>query len=120
MVDCQFDNSEPYFTTTPVIVVEVLSNSTRKMDKTLKLMSYINIPSLQEYIMIEQDFVDIAILRRSEGWFTKHYFLGDAISFESIGLTLSVEEIYHRVDNNDMKVFLQGKNETGLAAPINT
>lgn len=111
MVDCNFDNSEPYFTKTPVIIVEVLSKSTRRKDTTIKFMSYINIPSLQEYVMVEQDIVDVQIFRRSEGWLAKHYFLGDEITFESIGLTLSVEEIYHRVQNDDMVEFLNNTAE---------
>jgi Uma2 family endonuclease len=111
MVDCLFDNSTPYFTQTPIIIVEVLSKSTRKKDTTLKLLSYINIPGLKEYVLIEQNFVDIEVLRRSEGWLPKHYFLGDEITFESIGLTLSVEDIYHRVQNDDMAEFLTNKAE---------
>ncbi len=111
MVDCKFDNAEPYFTSTPVIIVEVLSKSTRKTDETLKMMSYINIPSLKEYVMIEQDIVDITVLRRSENWLAKHYFLGDEITFESIGLTLPVEDIYHRVQNEDMVEFLNARTE---------
>ncbi len=67
LVDCSFDESQPYYTESPVIIVEVLSKSTRRMDETTKLMSYINIPSLQEYVLIEQDFVDIEVVRRSEG-----------------------------------------------------
>jgi Uma2 family endonuclease len=109
MVDCRFDNSEPYFTQTPIIIVEVLSRSTRKKDTTLKLLSYINISSLQEYVMIEQDFVDVQVFRRSEGWLARHYFLGDEVTFESIGLTLPVEDIYHRVQNDDMVEFLANK-----------
>lgn len=108
IVDCNFDDSEPYYAQTPIIIVEVLSKSTRKTDETIKLMSYINIPSLQEYVLIQQDFVDVQVIRRSEGWLPKHYFLGDEISFESIGLTLSVEDIYHRVQNDDMLEFLNG------------
>lgn len=111
MVDCRFDNSEPYFTETPIIIVEVLSKSTRKKDTTLKFMSYINIPSLKEYVLIEQDFVDVQVFRRSEGWLAKHYFLGDEITFESIGLTLPVEDIYHRVQNDDMVEFLANKTQ---------
>jgi len=109
MVDCLFDNSEPYFTETPIIIVEVLSKSTRKKDTTLKLLSYINIPSVQEYVLIEQDFVDVQVFRRSEGWIPSHYFLGDEVTFESIGLTLPVEDIYHRVQNDDMLEFLANK-----------
>ncbi|MFI3190672.1 hypothetical protein BCS42_15015 [Crenothrix sp. D3] len=111
MVDCHFDNSEPYFTQTPIIIVEVLSKSTRKKDTTLKLLSYINIPSLKEYVLIEQDFVDIQVFRRSEGWIPSHYFLGDEVTFESIGLTLFVEDIYHRVQNDDMVEFLANKTQ---------
>jgi Uma2 family endonuclease len=106
IVDGNFANSTPYFTKTPLIIVELLSRSTRKKDKTLKLLSYINITSLQEYVLIEQDFVDIQVIRRSEGWLQKHYFLGDEVTFESIGLTLSVEEIYRRVQIEDMADFL--------------
>jgi Uma2 family endonuclease len=111
MVDCHFDNSEPYFTKTPIIIVEVLSKSTRKTDETIKLLSYINIPSLKEYVLIQQDFVDIQVIRRNEGWIPKHYFLGDNITFESIDLTLSVEDIYHRVQNEDMQEFINNKAE---------
>lgn len=111
MVDCHFDNSEPYFTQTPIIIVEVLSKSTRKKDTTLKFMSYLNIPSLKEYVLIEQDFVDVQVFRRSEGWLARHYFLGDEITFESIGLTLPVEDIYHRVQNDDMVEFLANKTQ---------
>ena len=113
IVDCHFDNSEPYFTQTPIIIVEVLSKSTRRMDETIKLMSYITIPSLQEYVLIQQDFVDIQVLRRSEGWLPKHYFLGDEITFEAIDLTLSVEDIYLRVQNDDVAEFLNNKAEAG-------
>jgi len=74
-------------------------------------LSYINIPSLQEYVLIQQDFVDIQVIRRNEGWLPKHYFLGDDITFESIALTLPVEDIYHRVKNEDMLDFLQEKSE---------
>jgi Uma2 family endonuclease len=111
LVDCHFDESKPYYTESPVIIVEVLSKSTRRMDETTKLMSYINIPSLQEYVLIEQDFVDIEVVRRSEGWQPRHYFLGDQVHFEAINLTLSVEEIYSRVKNEDMLEFLVQKND---------
>ncbi len=106
MVDCQFDESEPYYTETPVLIVEVLSRSTRKKDETLKFMAYINLPSLQEYVLIEQDIADVTVLRRREGWMPKHYFLGDDITFESIALTLPVEDIYRRVQNQDVAAFL--------------
>ncbi len=111
IVDCNFDESQPYYTESPVIIVEVLSKSTRRTDETTKRTAYINIPSLQEYVLIEQDFVDIEVVRKSEGWQSSHYFLGDEVTFESIDLTLLVEEIYLRVHNEDMIEFLSQKED---------
>ncbi|BCG64383.1 MAG: hypothetical protein methR_P2156 [Methyloprofundus sp.] len=111
MVVCEEDNENAYYKTKPVILVEVLSRSTRKVDEKYKLLEYINIPTLKEYVLIEQDFVDIEVFRKQDNWFPQHYFLGDEVIFESIGLTLTVEEIYHRVNNEDMLEFLQAKNE---------
>lgn len=110
IVDCHFDESEPYFTDTPVIIVEVLSKTTRRRDRTTKLSNYLTIPSLQEYVMIEQDFVDVEVLKRKDDWFSKHYYLGDEVVFESIDLTTSVEVIYERVHNEDMLEFLAAKD----------
>ena len=110
-VDCHFNESEPYFTDTPMIIVEVLSKSTRRKDRTIKLSNYITIPSLQEYVMIEQDCVDVEVLSRKESWFPKHYYLGDDVSVESIDLKLSVEAIYQRVHNEDMLEYLAAKSQ---------
>ncbi|EWH08186.1 hypothetical protein DS2_18628 [Catenovulum agarivorans DS-2] len=109
LVDCKFDNATPYYSETPVIIVEVLSRSTRKLDETKKLVEYLNIPTLQEYVLIEQDFADVTVYRKSDDWRCKHYFLGDDITFESINFTVSVEEIYDRVDNLDVIEYLQQK-----------
>lgn len=106
MVVCEQDDENQFYKTKPVILVEVISRSTRKIDERDKLIEYLNIPSLQEYVLIEQDFVDVTVLSRAENWLVKHYFLGDLITFTSIGLTLPVAEIYHRVQNEDMLEFL--------------
>ena len=72
----------------------MLSNSTRRIDETEKRLAYMQIETLEEYVLIAQDFVQIEVIRKSEGWKSAKYFLGDEVIFTSIGLTLSVEEIY--------------------------
>ena len=94
------------YTESPIIIVEVLSKSTRRTDQTIKRTAYLQIPTLLEYVLIEQDIVDIEVVRKSEGWQSKHYFLGDSVHFDALGITLSVEEIYDRVDNEDMREWL--------------
>ncbi|MGH8476508.1 MAG: Uma2 family endonuclease [Methylococcales bacterium] len=109
LVDCGRMSGADLFSTNPVSIVEVLSRSTRKTDTAVKLLRYINLPSLQEYVLIEPDFVSVQVLRRHKHWLSEYYFLDDTVTFESIGLTLSVEEIYDRVDNADMNDFRREK-----------
>ena len=63
----------------------------------------------QEYVLIEQDIVEVEVFRRSKGWVSEHFFMGDEVCFESIGFTLTVEEIYARVDNEDVRAFFEEK-----------
>jgi Uma2 family endonuclease len=107
MVVCDEQRQHDYYTDAPVIVVEVLSKASRRVDETTKRIAYQSIPSLQEYVLIEQDFVDVEVCRKSEGWVSNHYFLGDSVCFDAIGLTLTVEEIYARVDNDEVRSYLQ-------------
>jgi Uma2 family endonuclease len=106
-VDCHVDESSSHYSTTPVIIVEVLSKSTHQTDRTTKRLSYMNIPTLLEYVLIEQDFVEVQVMRKSDDWKSTYYVLGDSVHFESIDLTLSIEAIYQRVHNDNMIAFLQ-------------
>jgi Uma2 family endonuclease len=113
LVDCGKMSGDDIFANSPVIIVEVLSPSTRKTDTTTKLIRYLNLPSLQEYVLIEQDFVSVQVLRRSQPWQPDYFYLGDTVTFASIGLTLKVEDIYDRVDNKDMAEFRQQQALSG-------
>jgi len=107
VVSCNNDDGNTHFSESPRIIVEVLSNSTRKFDKNLKRQIYQSIPSLEEYVLIEQDRVEIEVCRKSQNWQPIYYFIDDDITFESIGLTLPVLEIYERVDNQEMQNFFK-------------
>lgn len=105
VVSCNQDG-ESDFTESPRLIVEVLSDSTRKFDKDLKRKIYQTIPTLEEYVLIEQDHVEIEISRKSADWHSSYYFLDDDVTFESIGLTLPVLELYSRVENKELQAFL--------------
>ncbi len=110
IVDCQQLKGDVYVSEAPLIIVEVLSKSTRKLDQTLKRLAYQSLPSLQEYVLIEQDFVDIEVCRRNNHWQPEHLYLGDQVYLAAIELYLTVENIYAKVDNEDMRLFLQAAN----------
>ena len=95
MVDCSEDaDSKSLFKESPALIVEVLSDSTKVTDKTIKFATYQRIPSLQEYVLIEQDCMSVEVFRRSENWHGQVYLKGEEIHFQSVDLTLPIEEIY--------------------------
>lgn len=95
VIDCSPDSE--YFAEKPVIIVEVLSKATRKLDLTDKLADYKKIDSLQAYVLVEQYDKEIRLYRRSNDWQLESYFAGDTIVFETFNFTLSVDDIYARV-----------------------
>ena len=109
VVTCEKENDDPYFINSPRLIVEVLSKSTRKFDKDLKRKIYQTIPTLEEYVLIEQDHVEIEVCRKSGNWQPNYYFIDDEITFESLDLTLPVLDIYKRVDNEEMREFLNAE-----------
>jgi Uma2 family endonuclease len=117
MVVCEDKTDNPYYTESPILLVEVLSKSTRRTDETIKRVAYQALPSVMEYVLIEQDFVDVEVCRRSSGWVSNHYFLGDEVWFESLNLNLAVAEIYRWVDNEEMVAFLASQ-QVSDAEPI--
>ena len=110
MVVCQEDNQSEYYKTAPVIIVEVLSKSTRRFDQTDKRLRCQRIPSLEEYVLIEQDKGEIQVFSKKDQWQSFYYYLGDDITFSSLGITVPVEDIYYQVNNEDVLDFLREKS----------
>jgi Uma2 family endonuclease len=75
VVDCGKMSGSDMFSENPALIVEVLSKSTRKTDMAVKLLRYINLPSLQGYVLIEPDFVSVQMLRRNRHWLPEYYLL---------------------------------------------
>jgi Uma2 family endonuclease len=118
MVDCSQVDAD-YYIEQPSIIVEVLSKSTRQHDKTVKRLAYFQIASLKEYVLIEQDFVEIEFWSRDENnyWQQSVYYLGDDMTFQSIELTVSVEDIYRQVKNADMLAWWE-REKTETDQPV--
>jgi hypothetical protein len=55
------------------------------------------IPSCEEVAIVAQSVPQIDLFRRREAWRGASYFIEDDITFESIGLTVPVRQIYRRV-----------------------
>ncbi len=84
----------------PGLIVEVLSKSTQNYDRTDKFRYYRSIPALQEYVLIDQYAIGIEHYTRAEGasWLFRSYeSAAEKITFASVNVEMSVEEIYENV-----------------------
>jgi Uma2 family endonuclease len=99
MVACQRVGVEQYFLRYPTLVVEVLSPSTEMIDRREKMINYAQIPTLEEYVLVAQDAMEITLHRRSERWAPHVLTSAEALAeFRSIRLTLSLEQIYAGIE----------------------
>lgn len=103
------DKVNNYYKTQPSVIVEVLSPSTRRFDKTHKRQMYQSLETLQQYVLVDQECAEIEVFNRQSGWQADYFYPGDTIHFQSIDVAVTVEDIYYQVDNDDMLTFLQAK-----------
>ena len=84
----------------PKLIVEVLSPGTADKDRGDKFRDYQSIPTLQEYLLIDSEKISAECYRRGEGrmWLYYPYTAGDAINLESLGITVSIEQLYIGID----------------------
>ena len=62
---------------------------------------------MQEYVLIEQERVEIEVFHRSAGWQPSYYYWGDTVELESVGLSLTVPTIYEQVRNGEVEELLR-------------
>lgn len=81
----------------PKVIIEVLSPTTRKYDRGKKFELYKDIPTFQEYILVDSQKAAIDIYRKTEKntWKLQEYAPKDhSIEIRSLGLSISFKEIY--------------------------
>lgn len=100
LVSCEENPENQYFRNDPILIAEILSKSTQRVDTLEKVFAYQQIPSLQEYVVVDQYRMEVRVHRRQEngGWIT-YYFTerSDIVEFTSIDLQIPLPEIYRRV-----------------------
>ncbi|MBD2489485.1 Uma2 family endonuclease [Aulosira sp. FACHB-615] len=83
----------------PKIIVEVLSPGTEAKDRGEKFAFYRNMPSLQEYILVESEKISVEFYRCGEGrmWLYSPYTIGEDIIIESVDFSCGIDSIYEGV-----------------------
>ena len=85
----------------PLVIFEVLSDSTEAYDRGKKFESYQLIESLTDYLLVSQRARRIEQFTRRTGrdWiYTEAHEPGDVIRIQSIGCELKLEDVYLKVE----------------------
>jgi Uma2 family endonuclease len=97
MAACGENTDDKYVRTNPVLIIEVLSDSTERTDLKEKFDNYTSIPTLLEYVVVSQDVPLVRLFRRRTVWEREAYRADDVFRLESVDLDLAVKQLYRRV-----------------------
>jgi len=95
-VSCE-KNAHELYNTEPKLIIEILSDSTERIDRAEKFRDYRKLASLEEYVLVAQDTARVEIYRRAENWEFALFTQADTFCLHSIELSLNVSEVYENV-----------------------
>ncbi len=98
-IACTDGPSKSVFHDQPVIIIEVISESTRRTDELEKRDAYQTIPSLRVYLLLSQEKAEAVVWRRGDQGFARevHSGLGAVVALPEIGASLPLAEAYETV-----------------------
>ncbi|XZN93879.1 MAG: Uma2 family endonuclease [Microcoleus sp.] len=97
----QYQGSNKTIVTNPLVIVEVLSNSTKDYDRGGKFLAYRSISEFREYILIDQYSYHIEQFAKNSDrkWVLTEYDSEESVlSLESVEFQIPLSEIYERID----------------------
>lgn len=98
--EIQFYEERQDIVTNPILIFEVLSESTESNDRGEKFKQYMSLPSFQEYVLINPEMVWVEVFYRksADEW---QYFvcrtLQDTLHLQSIDVRIPLSELYEQV-----------------------
>jgi Uma2 family endonuclease len=81
----------------PVIIIEILSESTQNYDRGAKFKLYRDIPTLKEYIMVDSESITVECFRLNHNnhWELEEYKSPDqTLAIPTLAINISLSQIY--------------------------
>ena len=84
----------------PVLIVEILSESTELYDRGEKFRRYKSIESFKEYLLVSQTENFITLFQKHNGrfWLQSDYVTGETLHVNTMDFDLSVDDVYQGVE----------------------
>ena len=99
-VVCRQNSPDDTFQDEPVLVVEVLSASTKRTDEGEKREAYLTIPSLCLYLLVDPDLPQVVVFRRTDQGFAREVWSHKEamIPLPELKVELPLADIYDGLD----------------------
>ncbi len=83
----------------PVVIFKILSESTAKTDRTTKLVEYQSLPSVQRYVLVEQDQALVTVITRvGSDWNIKLLNAAGTLSMPEIDAEIPIAELFEGLE----------------------
>ena len=98
MVACDPRDADRYFKRFPKVLIEVLSPDTERTDRREKFLSYTQIETLEEYVLVAQDKMEVTLFRGATNWQPELLHLPEqSLHLASIEFGLTLRALYEGV-----------------------
>lgn len=104
LVTCATLDGEALVVPGVVVVFEVLSSSTSRIDRIVKVREYATVASIRRYVILESTSVGLTVLERQgsdEPWRAAALTAADILRMPEIGIEVPVAELYEDVSFPD-------------------
>jgi Uma2 family endonuclease len=98
--EADFEDEAESILKNPMLIVEVLSESTESFDRGKKFHRYRQISSFVEYVLISQTEVQVDVFQKATDgtWNMRNYSgIEDVMELNSLGIQIKLADIYRRV-----------------------
>ncbi len=98
MVACDPRDTDKFFKRFPKVLIEVMSESTERIDRREKRWSYQQIETLEEYVLVAQDRMEVTLFRRANQWRPEVLTKQDqTLALASLEFSLPLSGVYEGV-----------------------
>lgn len=99
-VVCDENSRDQTYQDNPVVIFEVISKSTRRIDEGEKKDAYLMIPSLKVYAIVEQESAAMVVFRRTASGFVREVYTGleAVLPLPETETELPLAEVYEGVE----------------------
>ena len=94
LLSCDPDDRADYYRESPCLIIEVMSETTERIDRREKLHAYTSLPSLREYLLVAQNHRQVDLYQRAGDDWRHEVYTEGRLHLDCLDLELALDAIY--------------------------